>query len=176
MLKHMPEVLHSNIVLIGMPGCGKSTIGIMLAKQMALEFIDTDVLIQAQEGQKLQDIIDQRGHEVLKHIEEQVILGLNLRNHVIATGGSAAYSESAMGHLARTGRIVYMDVDLPEIRRRLGDFGTRGIARRPEQSLEALFEERTALYRSHAAIHVDCNGLGQEAACAKIITHLSTAR
>ena len=115
----------SNLVLIGMPGSGKSTVGVILAKMTARDFVDTDVLIQTFKNQRLQDIVDTGGHTALRMIEEQVILGLSLKNHVIATGGSAVYSEPAMSHLRSDGTIVFLDVDFDELSARLGDFSSR---------------------------------------------------
>lgn len=161
-------IARSNIVLIGMPGAGKSTVGVILAKQLARNFLDTDLLIQVEEGQSLQQIVDREGYLSLRRIEERVLLGLACRDHVIATGGSAVYGESAMEHLRALGAIVFLDVDLPTLVGRIRDFGTRGVARRPEQTLADLFEERSALYRRFAETVIDCRGLTQELVCAAI--------
>jgi shikimate kinase len=161
----------SNLVLIGMPGSGKSTVGVILAKKTSRDFVDTDVLIQVSQGKKLQDIVDRDGYAVLRNIEESVLLDLRLRNHVIATGGSAVYSDRAMAHLKTDGLVIFLDVDLPTLESRITDFGTRGLAKRPEQSLADLFEERFALYTKHSDLRIKCDGLNQEAVCAKIIEH-----
>ncbi|HET8700597.1 MAG TPA: shikimate kinase, partial [Nitrococcus sp.] len=124
-----------NVVLIGMPGAGKSTIGVLLAKQLAKNFIDTDVLIQSAEGRTLQDIVDNEGHLALRAIEERELTRLGLCNHVIATGGSAAYSERAMAALRRNGIIVYLKVAYPTLARRVTNLGSRGIAKAPHQTL-----------------------------------------
>ena len=152
----------SNIVLIGMPGSGKSTVGIVLAKLCLRDFLDTDVLIQSREGRKLQDIIDSSGHSALRNIEEQVILALSPHNHVIATGGSAIYSDSAMVHLKQNGWIVFLDVSLEILESRLGDYSARGIARRPGQTIIDLFEERGKLYRRYADYTIKCDHLTQD--------------
>ena len=152
----------SNIVLIGMPGSGKSTVGIVLAKLCVRDFIDTDLLIQSREGTKLQEIIDSRGHSALRKIEEQVILALSLKNHVIATGGSAVYSNSAMIHLKQDGWIVFLDVSLEILESRIGDYSARGIAKRPDQTILDLFEERGKLYRRYADYTIQCDHLSQE--------------
>jgi shikimate kinase len=163
----------SNLVLIGMPGSGKSTIGVLLAKRAAMAFVDTDLLIQTQQGRTLQAIVDAEGPAALRRIEERVLLGLELRRQVIATGGSAVYSPAAMGHLARDGRIVFLDVPLPELQRRIVDLASRGIARLPGQSLADLFRERRPLYRRHAQVTIACGGLSQEALCAAILEALA---
>lgn len=158
----MPANRRSNIVLIGMPGAGKSTVGVILAKHTSRSFVDTDVLIQTSEKRPLQQIVDEDGHMALREIEERILLGLDLRNHVIATGGSAAYSDAAMKHLRRDGVVVFLHVPFAEIRRRVRDFETRGIARAPEQSFADLFEERFALYRRYADVTIACEELSQE--------------
>ncbi len=165
----------SNIVLIGMPGSGKSTIGVILAKLTSRSFIDTDVLIQAQEGRSLQDIIDREGYLALRSIEERVILNLDCRKHVIATGGSAVYSEAAMAHLKKNGLVVFLNVCLDTIKERVRDLDTRGLAKRADQSLDDLFAERQALYRQYADVIIDCAEQTHEKACAKIIGEM-TAR
>lgn len=162
----------SNIVLIGMPGSGKSTVGIVLAKLLGKNFIDTDVLIQMQQGRPLQEIVDKSGYLALRAIEEKVLLGLNIGNHVIATGGSAVYSHFAMGHLKAGGTVVFLNVDLDRLKTRVRDFSTRGLAKRPDQTVDDLFAERCVLYRKYADIIVDCGGLAHEEVCEKIIQKL----
>jgi shikimate kinase len=152
----------SNIVLIGMPGAGKSTVGVILAKHTSRDFVDTDVLIQTSERRPLQEILDEHGHIALREIEERILLSLDRSNHVIATGGSAAYSEKAMIHLKQSGVVVFLHVPFPEILERVRDFATRGIARAPEQSFADLFEERYLLYRKYADLTIACEGLNQE--------------
>jgi shikimate kinase len=162
----------SNIVLIGMPGAGKSTVGIILARIMAKDFIDTDVLIQLSESRPLQDIVDNEGHMALRKIEEDVILKLGCRDHIIATGGSAVYSKAAMDHLGRIGDIVFLDADLPALDARVRDFDTRGLAKRADQTFADLFRERRPLYKKYARITVECSGHTQEEVCAMIIEKL----
>jgi len=166
----------SNIVLIGMPGSGKSTVGIILAKQTSRGFIDTDLLIQSFEGRSLQEIVDREGYLELRRIEERILLGIDCREHVIATGGSAVYSRPAMERLAEDGAIVFLDVDLATLHNRVTDFATRGLAKRPEQSFADLYEERVALYRMYAEITVDCSRLTHEESCAEIIACLPVRR
>jgi shikimate kinase len=164
----------SNIVLIGMPGSGKSTLGVILAKLTARDFVDTDVLIQSVEGRPLQDIVDRHGYMELRRIEERIIVGLDCRNHVIATGGSAVYSPSAMEHLTSSGVIVFLDVDLPTLKSRVRDMATRGLAKRQDQSFEDLFVERCNLYRKYAECTIHCSRLSHDDACAAIISCLSS--
>jgi len=166
----MPVQDKSNVVLIGMPGSGKSTIGIILAKQTARDFVDTDLLIQIDQQRPLQDIVDQSGYMALREIEEKILLGLNPRNHVIATGGSAAYSRAAMLHLKKNGTIIFLNVDLPTLKSRIHNFSTRGLAKRPDQSLADLFRERYDLYTTYADVVIDCNALNQEEVCERILT------
>jgi shikimate kinase len=164
----------SNIVLIGMPGSGKSTLGVILAKLTTRCFVDTDVLIQSAEGRPLQEIVDSDGYLELRRIEERVILGLDFRDHVIATGGSAVYSVPAMERLSAGGTIVFLDVDLPSLRRRVRDMATRGLAKRPDQSFEDLYIERCNLYRKYAECTIPCSRLSHEEACAAIISCLAS--
>lgn len=143
-----------NIVLIGMPGSGKSTVGVLLAKELGLGFIDTDLIIQQETGRTLQTIVDGDGYQSLRSVEGRVLLALDVQRHVISTGGSAVYSDEAMAHLARHGVVVFLDISLAEVKRRIGDHSMRGISRHPQQSLEDLFEERFALYSHYGQITV----------------------
>jgi len=162
----------SNLVLIGMPGSGKSTVGVILAKKTSRDFVDTDLLIQTSQGRNLQDIVDHDGYVALRHIEERVLLDLSVRNHVIATGGSAVYSDQAMAHLKSEGLAIFLDVDLATLESRIPDFSTRGLAKRPEQSLSELFAERFELYTKHADITIKCDKLTHEAVCARIVEEI----
>lgn len=163
----------TNIVLIGMPGSGKSTVGVILAKMLAKSFLDTDILIQQRTSRTLQEIVDSSGHMVLRAIEEQTLLSVNCQETVIATGGSAAYSEPAMRHLGQQGTVVFLDVDLATLERRISNYHTRGLAKRPEQSFEDLFAERLLLYKKYAEIVVKNSSLSQEQVCACIIEALT---
>ena len=147
--------MKSNVILIGMPGAGKSTIGVLLAKRLGYDFVDTDVLIQIRQGEFLQDTLDARGYLALRNIEEQVLVSLEVTNTVVATGGSAVYSDNAMTQLGGDGTVVYLAVELDELKRRIHDYATRGIARPPDQDLAQLFGERTKLYHKHAQITVN---------------------
>jgi len=159
-----------------MPGAGKSTVGVILAKLTSRDFIDTDVLIQISQGRLLQDIVDREGYMALRKIEEAIVLYIHCSHHVIATGGSAVYSPAAMKHLKSNGVVVFLDVDLPTLKTRIHDFGTRGLAKRPDQSLSDLFEERVVLYRKYADITIGCAGLSQEEVCAQIINKIKTGK
>jgi len=150
-----------NIVLIGMPASGKSTCGVLLAKRMQYQFLDTDLLIQSQEGRRLISIIKEKGLAGFCRIEEQWLLQVNLQQHVIATGGSAIYSTRAMAHLKACGIVVYLFAAPDQLRQRLTDWDTRGIIAAPDQKLEMLFKERNPLYRQHAQLTVDTTGLTQ---------------
>ncbi|MDD2540004.1 MAG: shikimate kinase [Desulfuromonadaceae bacterium] len=162
----------SNIILIGMPGAGKSTVGVILAKQTLRGFVDTDVLIQTSQKRTLQDIVDSEGYAALREIEEGVLQGLSVTNCVIATGGSAVYSDSAMAHLKENGIVIFLDVDLPTLESRIHDFRTRGITKRPDQDLVDLFHERSTLYSKFADITISYVGLTQDAVCAQILNGL----
>jgi shikimate kinase len=154
--------MKSNLTLIGMPGAGKSTVGIILAKNLGLGFIDTDVLIQINQQKTLQQIIDETDHLNLRAIEEKEILKLNISNHVIATGGSAAYSEKAMTHLLNISKIIFLEASFEVIKKRINNFNTRGIAKNKGQTFEDLFKERQVLYKKYAELTINCNALDQE--------------
>lgn len=147
--------MKTNLTLIGMPGAGKSTIGIILAKILGIGFIDTDVLIQTSVQKTLQQIMDEAGHLGLRSVEASEILKLDVKNHVIATGGSVVYSKKAMSHLRDISTIVFLDVDFDELKRRIHNFATRGIAKGADQTFEELFEERQILYRKYAEMTID---------------------
>ena len=163
----------SNIILIGMPGAGKSTVGVILAKLTSRDFVDTDLLIQTSQGRTLQDVVDTDGYAHLRKIEEEVLLGLSVGNCVIATGGSAVYSDSAMTQLKSGGLVIFLDVDIPTLESRVHDFCTRGLAKRADQSFVDMFNERFALYTQYADFTISCNGLTHEEVCSRIIQLLS---
>lgn len=146
-----------NIILIGMPGAGKSTLGVLLAKALGMDFVDTDIVIQQFEGRLLQDIIDNDGMEKFIEIEERIISDLRLRNCVIATGGSVIFSEKAVNVLKQGGQIIYLHVPYEEIKKRLKNVKTRGIVIKAGSSLEDIYKERVPLYIKYADITVDCS-------------------
>lgn len=152
-----PLFLKNNIVLIGMPGAGKSTNGLLLAKALGKDFVDTDVLIQVREGKTLQLIMDNSDYLALRQIEESVLTEIDAQNTVIATGGSAVYSEDGMSHLRTNGIIVYLETPLETLEQRIHDYETRGIAKHPEQSFDDLFSERSKLYNQYADICIHCD-------------------
>jgi shikimate kinase len=158
-----------NIILIGMPGSGKSTVGVILAKLLSRGFVDTDLLIQTSEGRSLQRIVDTDGFLALRGIEEKLLLQLHCSNQVIATGGSAAYSHPAMTHLKRDGIVVFLHADLETLHKRVRDFSERGLVKNPGQTLDDLFRERLSLYSSYADITIDSCSLTHEEVCARII-------
>ena len=167
--------MKTNLTLIGMPGAGKSTIGIILAKNLSLGFIDTDVLIQINQQKSLQQILDESDHLNLRSIEEQEILKLNISRHVIATGGSAAYSEKAMIHLKEISVIVFLEVSFAEIERRIRNFASRGIAKEANQTFRELFDERQVLYKKFTEITVRCDGLDQDEVACKVASCFRTS-
>lgn len=144
----------SNIVLIGMPSSGKSTIGKPLSKELGMEFIDTDALIFESEKRALKDIVNEDGLQKFLEIQEKIILEIDAKNHVISTGGSVIYNGKAMEHLRKDGFVVFLDVKLDEINNRL-ESGRR-FARNSNQSFEDLYKERLPLYQKYANITIDC--------------------
>ncbi len=165
--------MKSNLTLIGMPGAGKSTIGIILAKVLSFGFIDTDILIQINQQKSLQQIINESDHLNLRKIEEEEILKINIENHIIATGGSAVYSEKAMNHLKAISIIIFLQVGYEEITKRIHNFKTRGIASSKQQTFNDLYNERQVLYNRYAEITIDCNTLDQEEIAMEIAKKIS---
>ncbi|MCB1630902.1 MAG: shikimate kinase [Pseudomonadales bacterium] len=159
------------ITLIGMPGCGKSTVGRLLAARLGLEFVDTDRVIEACTGRRLQQIIDGEGAASLRTIEQDVLGRVDAHARVVATGGSAVYADAAMRHLATASTIVHLDVGLPELEQRVTDWATRGLVRTPGQDMAELLTERSQLYRRHADIRVTCDGLTPE----QVVEHVIAA-
>ncbi|TWT99772.1 Shikimate kinase 1 [Botrimarina colliarenosi] len=158
----------TNVVLIGMPGSGKSTVGVLLAKHLSRGFVDTDLIIQTNHGKTLQQIVDGAGHAALLDAEEAAVRSLDVENHVVATGGSVVYSAAGMAHLKAIGVLVYLATDLATLEARVGDYTMRGLAKRPEQTLADLFAERQALYEQYADVTVETAGLSHDAVCARV--------
>lgn len=148
----------ANVVLIGMPGCGKSTIGVLLAKALGMAFMDTDVVLQAKEGQKLQVMIDEIGIEAFLDKEEEAVLGIECDRTVIATGGSVVYGKHGMKHLHENGIVMYIRLPFSEIERRLSNLATRGVALKDNQTLYDLYQERIPLYEAEADLVFDAAG------------------
>lgn len=163
-----------NIILIGMPGAGKSTVGVVLAKVLGYHFIDSDLLIQEQEQCLLKDIIERDGLEGLIAIEEQVNSRIQAEKSVIATGGSVIYGTRAMEHLREIGVVVYIRLEYKTIKKRLGDIRQRGVVLREGQTLKALYEERCPLYEQYAHIIIDGEHLTLEQVMLKIAAQVKT--
>ena len=144
-----------NIVLVGMPGSGKSTIGVVLAKVLGYEFLDTDIVIQNQEQRRLSEIIASEGTEGFLTIENNVIKNLKVKRTVIATGGSAIYGEEGMEHLKEIGTVIYLKIAYKELCERLGDLKARGVVLKEGQTFLQLYEERVPLYEKYADIVID---------------------
>lgn len=162
--------MKKNIVLIGMPACGKSVTGVLLAKILRKKFIDGDLVIQETTGKTLQQIIDEMGNDTFKEIERQVLCGLKAKNAVIATGGSAVYYPDAMSELGREGTIVYIKISIDQVKDRLNNITTRGVAMAPGQTLDSLYEERSELYEKYADVVVSANpGESIEETVSKIV-------
>ena len=147
-----------NIVLIGMPGCGKSTVGVVLAKNLAMDFIDSDLLIQREAGKRLSDIIEACGDDGFREIENRVNSGIQAEYSVIATGGSVIYGEEAMAHLKSIGTVIYLKLSYEQIEERLGNLHARGVSIREGQTLRDLYNERCPLYERWADMTVACDG------------------
>ncbi|MCI7302652.1 MAG: shikimate kinase [Clostridiales Family XIII bacterium] len=160
-----------NIILVGMPACGKSITGVVLAKTMRMNFVDTDLLIQEREQKPLQQIIDEHGIEYFKQAEEAVLLELNVENTVISTGGSAIYYPKAIEHLKRNGRIVYLQVRLQTVLNRLNNIKTRGVAMEKGDTIADLYQRRVPLYEKYADIIVKADGLAVEQTVEQIVAY-----
>jgi len=162
----------TNLVLIGMPGAGKSTVGVVLAKRLGLGFVDTDLLIQMRSGRLLQEVIDSDGLQAFRDLEERTLCEFDVCNAVIATGGSAIYSEAAMHHLTGLGIVVFLDVPLVELELRLRNMATRGLVIDPGASLADLYAERLPLYRRWAQLTMDVSAKNLEEVVEEICRNL----
>ena len=161
-----------NIVLIGMPGAGKSTVGVILAKAKKKKFIDTDLLIQEKTGRHLQEILDKDGPAAFRTVEEETVLSHAFKNTVIATGGSVVFSERAMEQLKKEGVVVYLKISFDEMEKRLRNITTRGIVLSRGETLRDMYNERVPLYEKYAAVTVECSDEDFEAVVANVIRKL----
>lgn len=166
--------MKSNIVLIGMPAAGKSTIGVLLAKSMLKSFVDTDLIIQSSYGCSLCNIIEKEGTDAFLKIENNIICSQEYCHSVVATGGSAVYGEEAMAHLKKDGIIIYLELGLAEIEKRIGNITTRGVAMKNGITLADLYNERAPLYNKYADITVNCPGKTAEEVVKEIMSKSET--
>lgn len=164
--------MKSNIILIGMPAAGKSTIGVLLAKTLLKSFIDTDLIIQSKYGSALCNIIEKEGTDTFLEIENDIICSEEYKSSVVATGGSAVYGEKAIAHLKADGTAVYLEISLDEIKKRIGNITTRGVAMKNGTTLDELYNERLPLYNKYADITVNCEDKSAEAIVTEIVERL----
>lgn len=158
-----------NITLIGMPGAGKSTIGVILAKSLLCDFVDTDLIIQKNTGKSLCAIIEEQGTDGFIQLENDIICQQSFENSVIATGGSAVYGQQAMEKLCEISTVIYLKVGINELEKRLFNIKTRGIAMKKGTTVAELFSERSPLYEKYAHITLDCTGLTAEECVERIV-------
>ena len=158
-----------NIILIGMPGSGKSTCGVLAAKALLKNFFDTDLLLQNIEGKRLQDIINENGIDYFNEAEENAILSLDIRGTVIATGGSVVYSEKSMEHLKKLGRVIYLHLDYDTMADRIKNITTRGVVLKEGHTLLDMYNERLSLYEKYADDTIICDNLSVEDVVTSIV-------
>lgn len=149
-----------NVILIGMPGVGKSTVGVVLAKKLGYRFIDSDLVIQERSGKLLYQLIEEMGEAGFLALENEINASIDGKNAVIATGGSAVYGEEAMAHFREMGKIVYLELEFDELQDRLGDLQRRGVVLKEGMTLKELYEERVPLYKRYGDIVISCTGKG----------------
>lgn len=166
------EDMKENIVLIGMPGAGKSTIGVILAKALMMDFVDSDLVIQKEEGRPLSRIIEEEGTDAFVETEDRINAGLEAENAVIATGGSAVYGKRAMEHLSQTGTVVYLRISYEQVAKRLGNLKGRGVVMKDGQTLKDIYDERSLLYEKYADVTVDADGLNAGQTLVKVVEAL----
>ncbi len=162
-----------NIILVGMPASGKSTVGVILAKILGYSFVDADIVIQEKEGRKLSEIIETEGIDGFIEIENRVNAGIEVQKTVIATGGSAVYGKEAMEHYKNIGRVVYLKVDMDHLTKRLNDVKQRGVVMRDGQTLISLYNERSVLYEKYADITIDEKNHSMEEVVADILAAMA---
>lgn len=162
----------TNIVLIGMAGAGKSTVGRELSRLSGLDFVDVDTLIEEDQAAPLQELFNDLGIMGFRSLEEKILLTLNYQDHVIATGGSAIYSQAGMEHLKQSSLLVLLDVSLALLQKRVGDFSARGLVKTGDQSFEQLFAERQPLYRKYADLTIDCTDRAVSDICKAIMDQI----
>ena len=161
-----------NIVLIGMPGVGKSTVGVILAKVLGFQFVDADLVIQEKEGKLLREIIAEEGPDGFIAVENRINIEIESHHSVIATGGSVVYGKEAMEHLRQIGTVIYLKLDYADISRRLSDIKGRGVVLKDGQTLKDLYDERVVLYEKYADITIAEDGLNVEQTIEKIVAQI----
>lgn len=169
----MKNSLPKNIILIGMPAVGKSTIGVLLAERVRFSYLDTDIYLQVNEGRRLHEIIAAEGIDGFCDIEEKNILSLNCRSHVIATGGSVVYRDTGMAHLKLMGAVVHLDLPPDQLLQRIGDIDQRGVVHSGAQTLAELYTERHPLYRQYEDLFIDCSEKSPETIVEEIASQFS---
>lgn len=162
----------NNVILIGMPGVGKSTAGVVLAKILGYHFVDADIVIQQKEGRLLRDIIEEEGVDGFIAIENKINSKIEGEKTVISTGGSVVYGKEAMEHYRKIGTVVFLKLDFESLKERLGDIKNRGVVLREGQDLKDLYEERTPLYEQYADVIIDEKGLNVEETIGKLVQEL----
>jgi shikimate kinase len=156
------ETPGNNVILIGMPGSGKSTVGVLLAKHLGFAFLDTDLLIQSGEGRRLHALIQQHGIEGFKDLEATYLLTISAQQTIIATGGSVVYRDQGMAHLQKLGRIVFLEISLKPLLKRLESLDERGVVYLPGQTFESIYNERRPLYRKYGQLNIATDNLTPE--------------
>ena len=162
----------SNVVMVGMPGAGKSTIGVLLAKETSFDFLDVDVYIQGKEHRRLQEIIDVDGIDVFKALEEKYLCQIDEDGVVVSTGGSAIYSQKGISSLAQKGLVIFLKINMATLTERLGDFSARGVVMKEGQTFEDLFIERNKLYSAAADVVIECDGKTQDQIVNEIVAKI----